>query len=501
MSRDFPGGQSLEFCHYAEIGRNLAAGRGLRTEVLYPAEAALLAARGADFGGPVRVVGRFPLFAVLVGAAQAVLGPTDAAVLAAAGFALAFAAAAAAWVLTPWLGAGGAAAAALAFALSPAVLRGFAQWGTPDLLFCALWLLFHDAWTRRADARLTGLLAALCWLARPNAVLFVPVYLAEVLYYDPGRLRWALGAGATAAAAGAPWAWVQWRDAGVLLNPNGLWNLAGGVLTEEPGWRYARTLSLSEFDAEKVVLLGRKALAGLWRWLSLAPRLWQMAVLAPLALLAVGMVGREPDAERRRWWPLCGVLLAVQVLAFAPLRVESLGDHVAGRYELWFAPVWAALAVLGWRRAVERSRWLPWTAPVALLGLGMWYARVYSLPELGFGHPAGAPAAWPELAAAAPADAKEFVATNIPGHAGWYGRRRAVLLPAGEDEFERLRGLLPVGPVLVSTLPVGQVTDMPYWLSLLRERAAADRFCARFGYRIAHASPQALVLVPDKPRT
>ncbi|TPW20519.1 MAG: hypothetical protein FD126_1616, partial [Elusimicrobia bacterium] len=29
--------------------------------MLYPAEAALLAARGADFAGPVRIIGRFPL--------------------------------------------------------------------------------------------------------------------------------------------------------------------------------------------------------------------------------------------------------------------------------------------------------------------------------------------------------------------------------------------------------------------------------------------------------
>ena len=51
--------------------------------MLYPAEAALLAARGADFAAPVRVVGRFPLFALLVGAMEGALGPTDRAVLAA----------------------------------------------------------------------------------------------------------------------------------------------------------------------------------------------------------------------------------------------------------------------------------------------------------------------------------------------------------------------------------------------------------------------------------
>ncbi|TPW20802.1 MAG: hypothetical protein FD126_1326, partial [Elusimicrobia bacterium] len=396
-----------------------------------------------------------------------------------------------------WLGPLGALAAALAFGLSPSVVRGFALWGTPDLLFCALWLLFHAAWTRRADARHTGLLAALCWLARPNAILFAPLYAAELVYREPERLKWGVAAAAWGLAGCAPWAWLQWSAASVLLNPNGLWNLAAGVLTEEPGWRYARVLSLGELQPDHVFALFRKAAAGLGRWLSLAPRFWQMEALAPFCLLGLWAAGRELDTERRRWWPLCGALLAAQVLAFAPLRVESLGAHVAGRYELWFAPVWAALAVLGWRRATERSRFLPWAAPVVLAGLGLWYGKTYSLPELGFGHPAGAPAAWPELAAVSEGGPGTFVATNVPGHVGWYGKRRAVLLPAGPEEFERLKALLPIGPILISTLAVGQVTDMPYWLSLLRVKAEADRFCARFGYRIALASPQALVLLPE----
>ena len=110
---------------------------------------------------------------------------------------------------------------------------------------------------------------------------------------------------------------------------------------------------------------------------------------------------------------------------------------------------------------------------------------------------------WTASASAKPATPTHSVATNIPGHVGWYAGRRAVLLPAGPDEFERLRALLPVGPVLISTLAVGQVTDMPYWLSLLRDKTEADRFCARFGYQIALASPQGLVFlpVPATPRT
>lgn len=464
---------------------------------MYPAEAALLAARGADLRGPVPLLGRFPLYAAWVGAAEALLGPRDAAVLAASGLSLAAAAAAAAWVGAGALGAWGGLAAALLFALSPSVLRGFALWGTPDLLFCALWLLFHEAWLRRRPWPLVGALAGACWLARPNFILFVPVYLAELRPEARARARWASCAAAAALAVALPWLWGQWRSGGTALNPNFIWNLAGGTLTAEPGWRYARVFALSEF-APVAGAVAAKAWAGLGRWLALLPGLWQMEPLLPFAAFGMWLAHRHRDSPGRELLLTGGVLLGAQALAFSPLRVERLGAHVAGRYELWFAPVWAMAAVLGWRAAASRRKAPAWAGAAALALAGVWYARFYALPERGFGHPAGPPSAWPELAAAAPASSEVSVATNIPGHVGWYAGRRAVLLPAGPEEFARLRALMPVGPVLISTLAVGQVTDMPYWLLLLRERAETDRFCARFGYRVAYVSPQALVLLPDR---
>ncbi|MBI3298951.1 MAG: hypothetical protein HYZ75_12345 [Elusimicrobia bacterium] len=491
----FPGAQSLEFCHYGEIGRRIVAGEGPVTGVLYPAEAALLAVGGETFGAAVAPLGRFPLFAFLTGACEALLGDTDAAVLTAAGLALAGAAAAAAWTLFPLLGPSGALAASLMFAWSPSVVRGFALWGYPDLSFCALLLLFHEAWLERGKPWRTGLLAGLCWLARPNFVLFLPVYAWE-LWRGPGvgKRRWAARTAGAAFLVAAPWAARQKLAGGPLLNPNFLWNLATGVLTPEPAWRYVRIFSLSDFGPEHAVPLALKALSGLGGWLSAWPTLWQLGPALPLAVLGFVMA-RSKDSSR-----LLGLnlgLLALQAAAFSLLRVERLGEHVAGRYELWFAPAYAAAVVLGARALAARFPLPRWAPTVALACLAGWYGRYYALPELGFGHPAGLPAAWPELARLDASGDPSFVATNIPAHVGWYARRRAVLLPAGPEEFDRLRRLLPIGPILLSTLVIGQVADMPYWLSLLRHRDEADRFCARFGYRIAFVNPQALLLLPS----
>lgn len=494
----FPGAQSLEFCHYGEIGRRIAAGEGPVTGVLFPAEAALLAAGGGSFAGAVVPLGRFPLFAMLTGASETLLGDSDAAVLLVAGLSLAGAAAAAAWTLSPLLGPPGALAAALMFALSPSVLRGFALWGYPDLAFCALLLLFHAAWLRRANPWATGILAGLCWLARPNFLLFLPVYAVELWKSRavPGsRAPWAGRVAGAAALVAAPWALRQMMAGAPALNPNFLWNLATGVLTPEPAWRYARVFSLFDFNLSHAVPLALKSLRGLGVWLGAWPSLWQLGPALPFAVAGIYA------ARGKAAWPALRLnlaLLALQAAVFSALRVERLGEHVAGRYELWFAPLYAAAAVLGARELRERLRAPNWAPALGLAILAAWYGRFYALPELGFGHPAGPPAAWPELARLRESRDDSFVATNIPAHVGWYGHRRAVLVPAGPEEFARLQGILPIGPVLLSTLVIGQVGDMPYWLSLLREREEADRFCARFGYRIALATPQALLLIPAR---
>src|SRR5438128_636449 len=81
ISRHFEGGLSHEFCNYAEIGRNLLEGKGLRTRMVYPYTLALLDQRGVPYDGFAPVLDRFPLQAWLTALSERVFGATDGAVL------------------------------------------------------------------------------------------------------------------------------------------------------------------------------------------------------------------------------------------------------------------------------------------------------------------------------------------------------------------------------------------------------------------------------------
>ncbi|MFC1679555.1 hypothetical protein ACFL2T_05035, partial [Elusimicrobiota bacterium] len=352
----FPGGLSFEFCHYGEIGRNLASGAGLRTGVLFPGEAAILKSRGVDLSEPAPVLSRFPLNSLLTGAAILVFGDGDHAVLAVQGALLAGTAATAFWVFSAFLSPPGALAAALLFSLSPSMLRGFALWGYPDLLFCLLLLVFHERWLRRADPWLLGALAALCWLARPNFSLWLPVYAVHAVMAE-GRsretaLRLAKVLG-SALLVVSPYVFYQARHYGAFLNPNLLWNLEQGVIIPEGGWNYYRLFGYSDFGAEHIAGLLAKGGRGFWGFLSSLPLLWQMGWLLPLAGIG-GWAWWRGDRDRRGWLALHLALLAIQVAVFSFLRDETLGGRVAGRYYLWFGPTYCAAAVAGLEWIIQR---------------------------------------------------------------------------------------------------------------------------------------------------
>ncbi len=57
----FSGGQTFEFCHYAEIGRNILQGRGFSTRSFWPAELAALGLSPDRLEAPP--ISRNPLFA------------------------------------------------------------------------------------------------------------------------------------------------------------------------------------------------------------------------------------------------------------------------------------------------------------------------------------------------------------------------------------------------------------------------------------------------------
>jgi hypothetical protein len=493
----FKGGQSFEFSHYGEIGRRLSGGEGYRTGVFYPAELAILAEkRKTPVAGPGPVLSRFPLHAILVALSVKVFGPVDGAVLAVQGFELAAAGAAAAFVFFPLLGTLGSILAALLFAASPAVLRGFALWGYPDLLFAALLLAFNEAWLERRSARWLGALGGLCWLARPNFLLFAPIYALHAwkrdsrseetfLYYGRALIAFLIVV--------FPFAIYQLFHAGKLLNPNFLWSAVHGILVEQPGWHYFRVFRYSDFELAQLPTLLMKGAAGLGTIASSFPNLWQMGLLMPFALWGIH---RSRDA--RPWFVLNGALLAIQIVAFAFLRQENLGGVAAGRYYLWFAPTIALAALLGARELASRFDYnFDGALPLAAAAL-LFFGYYYRLPDPGFGHPAGAPRNWPEIKTIRGFGDDSFVVTNVPAHLGWYARKRAVLVPATEEGFERLMRAVPVGSVFLSTLRIGELPAHPFWLSLLRERAAADAFCARHGFRVERAESTGLLLVRDE---
>lgn len=490
----FTGGQSFEFCHYGEIGRRFSAGEGYRTGVYYPAEIAVLDARkSAPVTGPGPVLSRFPLHAALVALSVKAFGARDGAVLAVQGFELASAAAVAAFVFFPLAGGWGALAAALLFALSPSVLRGFAFWGYPDALFAALLLAFNDAWLRNRSARLLGALAGLAWLARPNFLLFLPVYALHAWRRAPRSEETFLYFGRAAIAllmVVFPYCVYQLFFAGSLLNPNFIWNLADGILVERPGWHYFRIFSLGDFGFAHALPLLVKGVSGLLRTLGAIPTLWQMSLLLPFAVL-----GFYRCREARGWFRLNGALLALQIAVFSFLRQENLGGVAAGRYYLWFAPTLALAAVLGVRELAARFHREREALAALVLAAGIVYAFYFRMPDPGFGHPAGHPRNWPEIAALRASGNDTFVATNIPAHLGWYAGKRAVLVPDSEEGFERLMKAVPVGSVFLSTLRIGELPVLPFWLELLKDKGKTDSFCKNHGFRILHADPSGLLLI------
>ncbi|MFH2204019.1 MAG: hypothetical protein ABIJ96_12945 [Elusimicrobiota bacterium] len=494
----FPGGLSYEFCHYGDIGRHIARGQGYRTQILYPADAALVRSQGGTLLPNAPVASRFPLYSLLTGAAVMIAGERDAAVLALQALLAAACAAAACWVLLTFFGGEFAAPAALLFILSPSILRGFAFWGYPDLLFCLLLLLFNRAWLKRENPYLLGLLAGLCWLARPNFLLWVPVYAWLALRARPfdrgARRRW-LKIAAGGAAAAVPYCVYQLAHGGSVFNPNFIWNLAYDTLLPQPGWHYYRVFSWSEFGLEHIPLILAKGGRGILDFLKSLPGLWQLGVLLPLSGCGFYLAFRDRKNPGAEWLRLQLYLLVAQAAVFSFLRYESLGQHVSGRYYLWFAPAYTASAcwaVVELVKDVKLRRRLLLTGAAALL---VWFARFYTLPEAGFGHPQGHPSNWSEIQALRKLPLRGgYLATNIPALAGWYADVPSVLVPATLPGFRRLEADLKVKWLYLSAARVGQLVSFPLWRDIMRSPASLREFCGRAGYRVAEVFPMGVLL-------
>ncbi|TBR19646.1 hypothetical protein EPO15_14045 [bacterium] len=511
----FSGANTFEFGQYAEIGRNILAGHGFTTRVLYPSTLAALDGLGLARLEYTPVDHRFPLPAFLSALSQALLGETDFAaaaptmVLFAAWVALAYAAAA------RWLGRREAALGAALFAAVPAGAKYFVLFTLPDVPFGALLFAFHWmlAEARPEDGRrrcaALGALGGLLYLCRFNFWVWLPLY-AVVLWRTlgpRGRVRGLATFFGAFALVCAPAVLYKLRWFGALGTPDVAWNLAHQTTSADQPWLAFRTFSSAEVLSSAWRAVAAKSLDHLHTLLLEGPMLWQLQALIPFT--ALGLL-RWPEGTARRFLALNLAALAWQAVAFAPLRFDSWGLGVGYRYFFWVCPL---LVFLGLRGVVALVESLPEKA--RLPALGAWLALhaafvvpfyTHDLTSIHVDHPSGLPPRqWPELAwLAGRANAGEGVVSNLPAQVGWYAGVSAVALPNDPEDVPKMAAVRPLRYLFVSTLNIGTLGDLPKWLDLLRPNLdGLNRYCAAHGYRTAAVMPGAVILdlkpAPENP--
>ncbi|MBI4348141.1 MAG: hypothetical protein HY553_14970 [Elusimicrobia bacterium] len=512
FKRHFEGALTHEFCNYAEIGRNIVEGHGLRTRMVYPFTLALLDARGLSFDGLAPVLDRFPLQAALSGLVQGLLGVSDASVAALSALQLGLVAGGTAAAGLVLFGPVEAALAAALIALDPSFQRAFVLWGQPDFGFAALVLaltLLTATMDRRGalGAAAAGGIAALAWMQRPNLMLWLPLFAWSLWRGKDGRRRLALfAASAFVCALPAMLYYRSWY--GSLSPPTLSWNLAHHVVVDTPPWLHYRVFTLAEC-LERLPELSRKFFRYLFLQVRDLPGWWQMLLISPAAAAGAWRLSRGERAEARTWVALHGAMLALQLVAFSFLRFELLGPWVGGRYYLWAAP---CLFLLGAHAAVAWGK--AWGRPALVVGLFTGANLLIFLSGLASrqgppAYPGGRYAAdWPELGAVARLTAPDgLVATNLPGQVSWYARRSAVALPVDPADLLKIDERHPVDTILVSRLPLGELVNTPGWKPFVEDLGALQRFAAQrrwvpvkdFGSSILLVRAKAASLEPKPP--
>lgn len=485
----FHGGLTYEFCQYAEIGSNLASGRGYATRSFYPSSLAYLerAGRSPEPAGPV--LERFPLPAVWTAFWMAVAGPDD------FGMALAGGAAHALWVALLFVigrrlvGAGPALAAALLWAVHPVFLAGYALRGYPDVLFGAVFLALNGLWWsergsgfRPRDCAALGLLAGAAYLARHSFVVWLPLFLALPLVSSPRSLKGSLAFFGGFVAVALPFNLWSLAATGLSSPPFGLWNLADGTIVQGLPWLEYRAYSWSDLaTAEALGAVLRKAYFNFNAFMKDVPSLWLQFYAFPFALL--GMLTARGAALGFAGW--VGALFGWQALAFSPLRHEQLG-FLTGRYYAWIAPI-ALLyaAAFLFEKAKDSKAWRVAGATAAALLVQLWLGAYRAMPA-DSGHPSGLPVGrWPELAYlrdATPSEAR--IATNIPTQVAWYASRGAVNVPNRPEELVELSSRWRIDYLLISNHASGELANLPRWRALLDGKGSPAAALGALGFEL-----------------
>lgn len=490
-SRNFEGALSHEFCQYAETARNILAGEGMRTRMIYPSVLAALDARGIPFGEYNPVLDRFPLHIWLTAAAQSLWGANDAASLLLSIFSLALLASGTAYAAGLLWGGGAALSAGLIVAAAPSFQRGFVLWGLPDLGFAVLTLaaagLLVSMRGRKASWlwAAAGMIAGLAWLYRSNFLVWLPLFAAWIFWRGGaggnGRpaarlLAW-LGGFLLAAAPGLAYNLLWYGSA---TPPVAAWNLAHHVVVEAEPWLQYRVFTLRE-SLGHPLLLAQKWFSLFWLHLKGWPPLWQFHLVWPAAAWGAADLWRRRKQESAafEYAAFYAAMLVIQVSVFCFLRYEELGGRVAGRYYLWFAPAAAMLAVRG-AAGMRAPLRLAYFAAVFAFAL-----RWLAMPQGAPAYPGGLPVRdWPELkAAAGAAGPRGLVATNLPGQVVWYAGRRALQLPSDPAQLAAIMRRHRVDAILLSRLPLGEPGNLPGWRAIATGGEDLKAFCLGNGFR------------------
>lgn len=275
-----------------------------------------------------------------------------------------------------------------------------------------------------------GALLGALWLARPEAVFFLPVAGAWALLHWPGALRSRVrSAGAMLALAGAvaaPWILFCLVDNGTPFPATVSAKAAvvhcahlraplqpAEALREAASFWMLRTTAL-DYAADFRPIVGESGLNIVMSWVP----------LLPAALLALACSGRRGV---RTAWPLAAVL----ILHFAAMAANgSFASHNWGRYyvfnqfSLFLCGAWALSRPFGAaRRRIRLAGAAPMALACALLaGDALWASRVYGASAEHYARLDGAVGVW--LARNTPPDA--VVGLHNAGYVKWFGGRKVV---------------------------------------------------------------------------
>ena len=331
-----------------------------------------------------------------------------------------------------------AAGAASLFALSPLALAAVNHYLTvlvgAFLLTSAIDLLARE----RPRAGWAGALMGLCSLARPEALLAIPV-LAFLAASGPSRARaaWMFLLGCAAAASW--WWWVRWRASG-----SPFFNLSSYLLVcfspSHPGDGLMRDFSVPPDRFPEVF---RGALPGLWRkWAHFFPRAVKRALVTPGEATGwLAVVGAAAALSRRRF---TRTALHLGWVALVPVVAITLVASVR-LYPVPFAPLYCMAAALGAKELFERlpawaRRPRAWLSMLLALALPSAAIEIKEQAAQARSIERWLAADRAELVAAtrSPGGHRRLMFSDTPDFVAWTTARPTVWLT--REEFDRLFG-------------------------------------------------------------